>query len=106
MSQTRALFTSAERDKDFKSMNWPIHHKAPDIVSLLRDAPVPKAVVVMYSLLRARVGGRHWYYNIIFRKDFHAYYCLLNTCLESQEPVKGAEKTLPQFGNSTLLLEM
>lgn len=99
------MFTSADRDKDFRSVNWPIHHKTPDIMSLLRDAPVPKAVAVMYSLLRARVGSRHRYY-ITFREDFHAYYCLLNTSLELQGPVKGAEKTLPQFGNSTLLLGM
>lgn len=69
-------------------------------MSLLRDAPVPEAVAVMSLSPWTKDAGRSHYYNTELRDTFPAYFCLLDSCLESQEPVKGAGETLPLPENS------
>lgn len=64
--QARVLSTSAGRDKDFRLMNWPIHHETPDIMGLLREAPVPELWLWLWytsfpgSEIEAGVGTKHW----------------------------------------------
>lgn len=85
------------------STNWPIRHQTLNAMSLWRDAPVPQAVAVMDLSPWTRDGGRRQCYNTELRAAFPAYFYLLHSCLESQEPVQGTGETLQLCGNSTLL---
>lgn len=87
------LFPSVGRDKELQSLNWPFHHEAPDIMSLLRD--VPKAVSVCTSLPEL---GANFSSTMSFSEEPSLGVpglCLLKICLESQEPVRGDGETLP-----------